>query len=375
MDVTEIANCLSFVCIDIETTGFRTKSDEIIEIAAVRVENFETVDRFNTFINPHIPIPLHIQKLTKITDNDVKNAPDIADVFDDFMSFIDGAVLVGHNIQNFDLPMLNRYAADLGCSIENDVIDTCTLSRQLLPAFHSHSLETLCNSFDIINNGAHRAINDVEANIEVYKKLISDIDTSVIECKTKKKNIHFRESSKITKRINEFLGIITGVTCDNILNENEVFFLKSWLDKNSDLKDTYPFDVAIHEISVALADGVLEQSELDNLLEIFKEFLNPIKSEPPQSEAIDFLGKTVCLTGDFITGSKDEIGERLKELGATISKSVVRRVDYLIVGEKGSEAWSCGNYGNKIKIALEMQNKGHHIKILKECEVFQEVQV
>ena len=87
------------------------------------------------------------------------------------------------------------------------------------------------------------------------------------------------------------------------------------------------------------------------------------------SDDIDFADKTVCLSGNFKTGTKYEIGIILVERGANIIESVNKKVDYLIVGEEGNEKWAYGQFGNKISKAMEMQAKGHHIAILRESDV------
>lgn len=87
------------------------------------------------------------------------------------------------------------------------------------------------------------------------------------------------------------------------------------------------------------------------------------------SDDIDFADKTVCLSGNFKTGTKYEIGTILAERGANIIESVNKKVDYLIVGEEGNEKWAYGQFGNKISKAMEMQAKGHHIAILRESDV------
>lgn len=80
--------------------------------------------------------------------------------------------------------------------------------------------------------------------------------------------------------------------------------------------------------------------------------------------------KQICLSGDFACGSKEEITAKLETIGATVKKAVSGKTDYLIVGKNGSDNWSCGNYGSKVKKALELQAKGKDIKIIKEEEFF-----
>ncbi len=89
-------------------------------------------------------------------------------------------------------------------------------------------------------------------------------------------------------------------------------------------------------------------------------------------ECADISGKTICVTGSFLCGSRDMIQEKLQSMGAICEKGVTKRTDILIVGGSGSEQWAYGSYGGKIKKALDMQEKGHHIKIIGEKELFNE---
>ncbi|MBQ8297683.1 MAG: 3'-5' exoribonuclease [Ruminococcus sp.] len=101
---------------------------------------------------------------------------------------------------------------------------------------------------------------------------------------------------------------------------------------------------------------------------------NPIKKAQSEISVIDeftpVTDKQICLSGDFACGSKEEITTKLEALGATVKKAVSGKTDYLIVGKNGSDSWSCGNYGSKVKKALELQSKGKDIKIIKEEDFF-----
>ena len=87
----------TYVVFDLETTGFSPVKDKIIEIGAVKVEEGKITDKFSTFVNPKVPIPFEITRLTSITDEMVMNAPTIEEVLPEFLEFIDGAALVAHN--------------------------------------------------------------------------------------------------------------------------------------------------------------------------------------------------------------------------------------------------------------------------------------
>lgn len=92
----------TFVVFDIETTGFSPIKNRIIEIGAVKIRNGEILERFSEFINPQVPIPYRIEKLTSITDEMVMDAPTREVIIPKFVEFCKDAVLVGHNVA-FDI--------------------------------------------------------------------------------------------------------------------------------------------------------------------------------------------------------------------------------------------------------------------------------
>ena len=74
----------------------------------------------------------------------------------------------------------------------------------------------------------------------------------------------------------------------------------------------------------------------------------------------------ICLSGEFELCTKSEFTSQLISIGGIIKNSVTSKTDFLIVGSKGSERYNFGNYGTKVKKALELQENGKHIKIIKE---------
>ena len=97
----------TYIVFDIETTGFSSIRDRIIEIGAVKVVNGEIVDRFSTFVNPERPIPFEITNLTSITDQMVMEYPTIETILPQFLEFVGGGVLVAHNA-GFDVGFIEQ---------------------------------------------------------------------------------------------------------------------------------------------------------------------------------------------------------------------------------------------------------------------------
>ena len=128
-----------FVVFDIETTGFSPVSNTIIEIGAVKVSGGEIVDRFSTFVNPHVPIPFEIQKLTGITDDMVMEAQSIEDILPQFLEFCEGCVMVAHNA-NFDASFIKAAAERHKIPYTLTHIDTLAVSRRIFRQIHDGSL-------------------------------------------------------------------------------------------------------------------------------------------------------------------------------------------------------------------------------------------
>ncbi len=160
-----------FVVFDIETTGFSSMKDRIIEIGAVKVVNGEIKDHFSTFVNPLIPIPARIQKLTGIDDEMVASSPDISTVLPDFLEFCGDAVLVAHNA-SFDIGFIRNNAELLNIDLDPTVVDTVALARILLPRLSRYRLDTVAKALNIPLKNHHRAVDDAEATALIFLAFI-----------------------------------------------------------------------------------------------------------------------------------------------------------------------------------------------------------
>ncbi len=161
----------SFVVFDIETTGFSPVHNRIIEIGAVKVEGGEITERFSSFVNPDVPIPLEIEKLTGIQDETVVDAPMIGEVLPRFLEFCRDTVLVAHNA-SFDMSFIIENASRLGLEREFTYVDTVGIARLLLPNQAKHKLDAVAKTLGISLENHHRAVDDAEATAEIFLKFI-----------------------------------------------------------------------------------------------------------------------------------------------------------------------------------------------------------
>ncbi len=158
-------------------------------------------------------------------------------------------------------------------------------------------------------------------------------------------------------------GILDGITYDQEVNQKEIDSLNLWLKQNDYLKDVYPYDKVLIEVNNVLEDRVLTEKEGKYILSIFNEIVHP---DLNNDETIDFNGKTFCLTGEFKYSTKQEISKKLQELGAIEKSGVSSKLNYLIIGGVGSDAWKFGKIGGKQAKAQELNEKDANIKIIDE---------
>ena len=161
----------AFVVFDIETTGFSSVKDKIIEIGAVKVENGKIVSRYSTFVNPEVPIPFEITKLTSITDAMVIDAPKIETVLPEFMEYVGDAVLVAHNA-GFDVGFIEENCRRLGMERKLTSVDTVALARVLLPTLSRYKLNIVAKTLGISLENHHRAVDDAGATAEIFVKFV-----------------------------------------------------------------------------------------------------------------------------------------------------------------------------------------------------------
>ncbi len=160
----------TYCVFDIETTGFSPVHNRIIEIGAVIVQDGKIVDRFDEFVNPEVPIPYRITKLTTITDDMVKNADTIDKVLPRFLEFSRGAVMVGHNV-TFDISFIAENAKRLGIPFDRVYADTLVLSRLLMPNLGRHTLDRVAKELGVILEQHHRAVDDATATGGIWVRM------------------------------------------------------------------------------------------------------------------------------------------------------------------------------------------------------------
>ena len=166
---------VTFVVVDLETTGGTPADCAITEIGAVKVRGGEVLGEFQTLVDPGGPVPPFIQVLTGITTTMLIGAPPIEQVLPSFLEFSRGAVLVAHNAP-FDIGFLKAAAARTGHAWPgNQVVDTVRLARRVVTRDEApnHKLSSLANLFHATVTPNHRALSDAQATVDVLHALLS----------------------------------------------------------------------------------------------------------------------------------------------------------------------------------------------------------
>ena len=158
-----------FVVFDVETTGFDKDENEIIEIGAVKIVDGKITEQFQTFICPEKEIPKHITDLTTITNEMVKDAPNVIDAITDFYKFCENCIFVGYNV-GFDIGFIESAGAKAGILFENNSFDAMELAKSKL-YLPRYKLINVVEALDIKLTNAHRAIADAIATAYVFLKL------------------------------------------------------------------------------------------------------------------------------------------------------------------------------------------------------------
>lgn len=161
-----------YISLDLETTGIDSTKDRIIEFGAIKFDLKGHTEKLSFLINPGVTLPQIITHITKITDNDLKDQPPIADKLEEIKNFIGDLPIIGHNIQ-FDTSFLKAAGIDL----QNQEYDTFNLASILLPNLPSYSLEILSDVLDIQHREKHRALDDSIAAMELFIKLIQKFES------------------------------------------------------------------------------------------------------------------------------------------------------------------------------------------------------
>ena len=178
-------------------------------------------------------------------------------------------------------------------------------------------------------------------------------------------------TSPITLATQILDGILRGIIVDGEITESECKNLRQWLYDNIYLSDHFPFNKAMEVLDKVLEDSIITKEEAKYITDMINEMLNPVDCLKEEINSVD--GKHVCLSGNFAYGQKSDVEKFIISKGGIIDSSVKKSTDILMIGNCECQAYSNGTYGTKVKKAIEFNEKGYHIKIIKESDFFSSI--
>ena len=360
----------NYVILDFETTGLSIFRDNIIEVGLLKIVDGQIIDEFTTLIDPERNIPSASSEINGIYAEDVICKPLISDVLPQICNFIDNSIIVGHNIK-FDLNFLTRELKTYSSTQEFYYLDTVEIAKMVDPTLPTYKLDQLIKHFKIAKTQKHRALDDALLTYKLFEKCCSlclDKKENLSPHRYIEKDFYYKPNfNKTTITLQELKTLSEKIIADGKVTEYEVLFLYEWIHAHENLKGNYPFDKICSLCEEALLDGILTDEEKATLFDALKKIALPV--EDCCCCKIDFTGKQFVLTGNFDHGSKKDIEKQIITKGGFCKESLTLKADYLIVGGAGNDNWKFGNYGGKVSKALEMQEKGHRIIILREIDL------
>jgi len=176
------------------------------------------------------------------------------------------------------------------------------------------------------------------------------------------------EASQVEK-LEEFLGLCSGIVSDDIVKQSEAERLQLWLSQNKEIIEEWPVCDIARRLNAFLDDGVLDTREATDLLDAMKHLVGgsfaetgataiglPVEVKQHLAQKIEFEGKSFCFTGKFFFGNRASCEAITIEMGGSAAKSVTKKLDYLVVGSIASPFWLTSHFGTKIKKVMSMRD-------------------
>lgn len=181
----------------------------------------------------------------------------------------------------------------------------------------------------------------------------------------------------LQRSLGALLGITQGLLADRHLSDQEIQFLDDWLSSNDVISTTWPGDVVYTRVKAALADGVISEAERTHLADTLQKLLGGTLDDLAESKHvtslpidevphIEFSGSLFCLTGDFVFGPRGACEASIEARGGVVSRSVTKKLRYLVIGGLGSAEWKHGSFGTKLEKAMNYKRDGVSILIVHE---------
>ncbi|MBR5094481.1 MAG: hypothetical protein IK095_05250 [Oscillospiraceae bacterium] len=301
-----------YVVLDLETTGLSCKSDQIIEIAAVKYHYGIEQDRFERLVDPGCPIPMLANMITGITDSDVHGSPSVDRVLPELLSFLGDLPIVAHNAP-FDRSFLLGAASACGLTLPNKWIDTIPLAKKAFPSAGNYKLEYLKSYLDLPEVVSHRALPDVYTTAALFEA-----------CNTALRTVQAAKAAG------------SGLPADS------------------------------QEQAVSTEEETQEDTGARHFRSLRPSSFQPTVPEIDTSGAL--FGKTIVFTGE-LSISRREAMQLAVNVGAMVKSSVSKKTDYLVVGTQDIALIGGNGMSTKEEAARALNSSGKaHVQMIDETD-------
>lgn len=195
--------------------------------------------------------------------------------------------------------------------------------------------------------------------------------------------------SQVSSDMQRMQGIMQGILSDGEISKEELLGLSEWMEAHSHLRTCWPYDELDALILDVLRDGVIDDAEHKALVAFFNDFANTTGHravelrEDPEHQLISgvcvacpevhFPDHTFCFTGKSERLTRDQLQEQVCTRGGGFSRTLTKKVNYLIVGADGNPTWAFACYGRKVEKAVQMRRKGSNLLIVHENDYWDAV--
>jgi NAD-dependent DNA ligase len=189
------------------------------------------------------------------------------------------------------------------------------------------------------------------------------------------------DAAAIRAALDNLLGIVDGIVCDNELADAEVRFLATWLDANKHVAASFPANIIARRVGEVLSDGLITEDEKIRLLTDLKTIAGSGLTESmptlpahvaaafTSAPVVEIPNKLFVLTGEFVFGSRPTCERAIMKRGGSVGSSVSGRTNYVVVGGMSTPAWLEQNYPHKIRQAVDLAKSGNaKIVVIRETD-------
>ena len=190
-------------------------------------------------------------------------------------------------------------------------------------------------------------------------------------------NLGYNQHRRTTRDICELLGLAKGILVDGVVTEDEVRFLRGWVDHHPEAATLWPVSAIWRRLETIFADGRVDEQEQEDLRTLLESLVGgtvttdlvesgaatPFDDPPP---VIDWVGKLFVLTGQFAYAERTVCAREVERRGGACTDHITRRTNYVVIGTFMSRDWKYGSFGTKIEKAIDYRSRGIPIRIVGE---------